>query len=705
MILENLKIQKVIDKIILDGLKNGRLITSNEFQTYLTEELRKQDLSKPFFNFIPQNDSYTLDVYNDAKEKLEQDLQSFFETIVLCYKKLQYNILKYESIKNNKMNYIDELNKRLEELTFKYSPDNVYTQFIEQFLNLDNTSDESTVIIDCSKREAYLDKRSYIKKNLNNPIVSTSTGDKVQEIKGTTGASYVVTTKKQKEMELTLEYKLDKTTYISSLNFNADYIKPTEIRILVNDAEIYNDMGIKSKTIEINSDVDNIKIILRKNEADKQKSSIDDKTISELQNTYITQGWINEQNNIFEYYFIIKDLIILTNSYSDSGIFVSEPIELPNAISYIKIDPEDYIPEYTSINYSYQLDDRPWKEYEKHSTIYINEETKYENKINFSELKYQNQNFSLRQLYYLQRNIPEEVDLTNLKSSELTVGHNQWKREIYTYNSDKNSIVTVTTETEFKKHNLSNNGIYDPTDIRYGRNSEQNKVLSKTEYFLLLLKDENSDLFQLKEESYIDVRDNIGNIAYNELVYDGYNGLLKYENDEFVGTDNQSLLYKYTTYITTENTINLVASNCYFSGCEAIMVVDDTVFYDTYSLSPGKHKISIYIYPDMTNESGEITCYFDIAKKEELVLISGESENIQFNTIEELRFKKELNDKPVHYCINNRDILIDSNVNARYLISLIYTQNCANTIRVKAELKNGNTNYTPKLYGYNLIMG
>ena len=113
------------------------------------------------------------------------------------------------------------------------------------------------------------------------------------------------------------------------------------------------------------------------------------------------------------------------------------------------------------------------------------------------------------------------------------------------------------------------------------------------------------------------------------------------------------------------------------------------------------HKISIYIRPEAAN----ITCFFNIAKRDELSFVSGEKTGISPNTIEELRFKKELDGNPIHYCIDENNILIDNNSNAKYLLSMVYTKNSAQTLRFKAELKNGNSNYTPKFYGYSITMG
>ena len=241
MILQNLKIEKKIEEIILNGLKNGRVINSNEFKSLLTKELKKENPAIPFFNFSNQNDNYTLDVYNKAKMDLEKDFETFFETIISCYKKLQYNILKYESIKTSKLRHVEKLNDELESLMFLYSPESLTVDFSEKLMNLDNISDESTAIIDCVKQEAYLSKTSFYKKTLSNPKVTINQNWQITESSANNGSTYMVSSDEQKPIEMTLSYDLDKNTYVSSFKFKIDFIKSTGITIYVDDEEIFSE--------------------------------------------------------------------------------------------------------------------------------------------------------------------------------------------------------------------------------------------------------------------------------------------------------------------------------------------------------------------------------------------------------------------------------------------------------------------------------
>ena len=148
---------------------------------------------------------------------------------------------------------------------------------------------------------------------------------------------------------------------------------------------------------------------------------------------------LNTKNeNVYNYYYIFKNITVALESYETQSILVTKPIEFNNLTNFIKLDAEDMIFNNTKINYFIGFDNGQNKvgwdaipNHKEHPLFMFEKKNYIANPGTYDDYGLQSALSGLYQVFRL----PEGVNLNSLK---VVPGYNMWAVQRYTRRTGDN---------------------------------------------------------------------------------------------------------------------------------------------------------------------------------------------------------------------------------------------------------------------------
>lgn len=643
MILYNSRLEQIINDIVAYGLKHGVLLDSNEFKELLTQQLQNSDLDKPNFSFQLQDDSYTLSQYNQTKELLESDFKVLFEAIVFIYKKLRENIEKYKSLKIHRENQIEKLNKSLHEIIAQYMPGDAYASFEDPLVSSDYIDQQSSVVLDCAKREITLVKNIQSSVPLKKPRVfymakgSVTEVEILKQFEQSTGSLFAyVDLPKQQRLRITIEYEFEKPEFIGTLDLGLSYLKTQSISIEIDNYEFISEDVISKKTIEVNNYVQKLAIAFDRTEADQR------------------------QGEMYRYFCGIDYLTNTVFHYTNAGSITTKAINLKANTEAFSVNVDQFVPEQTGIEYSYSFDNKYWNRLTPNEKYFVANTTQKKEKCHNTNVLYKGKNFGIAPLYIL------KDDAANMHEHYFTRiyrYYNQWHVTNYQIMRDENLIQS-----------------FSPSKLM--QSIEKGDAV------------ECKESIECEQNIAYDVSSKLGEIHLTSVL------------DPHFALD-QPIICKLATYIEVSQTESLtftlqnlpVGVKCYtfINGKELKKNLE-------YLVRQGWNLVEVYLVfateASRVPETWDRFIYLGLPDKSLLTNIMGDRQALQERSIESMRFSNKI-DRSIAYAIDDGVIVIaNNNPNICYHIVKEVADETSKQLYLKASMTSNRQSATPKIYGY-----
>lgn len=455
----NRKKEEFIKILIQKGIEPNNF----ELNKMLSEYFDNHILGMPYYSPIKQTpyEQSNKEDYNHNFETFKEDIETAYEANISINNKAVAMQEYYDVEKIKVRNALAKLNLRIENILDGLKYADAIQQYVEVFDDLYGVEyygdtkrniPYTTSFIDLLQKKVYTDKTNN-KLNkislLNAKISISGLSDFVEtETKGTidnilndvNNEIYILNgrTTINKEKSITIDIDIGSLIDVNTIRFSCTSTKKVNCDLLLSDdgANFYSVYSINGlDNIEWNFNkktIQYIKIIYKKSEPD---------------------GVVIDNNmEIYEYYFILKNISIMLDEYQNKSIFVSKPITFNNLTSSIKLDVNDMIFDNTRIDYFIGFDNNSNKigwdsiiNHKEHGLFMFEKRHKI--------LNYHVDDFGtigeILQLYKLYK-LPDGVNRNSIK---LTPGYNMWSVKKYNRkNGDSNEDGFSLISGDFSDH-------------------------------------------------------------------------------------------------------------------------------------------------------------------------------------------------------------------------------------------------------------
>lgn len=450
MSISKIQRDRKIREFITDLVQKGIEPNNYELNSLLREYFDNHIMGMPYYSPIKQKpyEESSKDDYNHNFLTFKEDIETAYEANIETNNKAVSIQEYYDTEKNRVFHAIDRISLRMNCLQDSLKSNKRIQEYVEVFdsmYNLELYGDTSrnipytTSFVDLLQKKVVTEKtNSQVNKlSITNATISLANiddfngyeadGELEKILNDTINDIYIFTGQSRENTEKSLSVIINLNDFMT---FNTVFFRCTSSNDMIFSLSLSEDgdnfytvYDIKGKDlVEWNFNpktVKYIKIVCTKKEADGQS--------------------INSQNsNIYEYYYIFKNITIALESYESKSVLVTKPIEFNNLTNFIKLDAEDRIFADTNINYFIGFDNSTskigWDAIENHKeqSLFM-----FEKRYNIAnqgtyENYGKNNNGELNNLYEVFK-IPEGVNINSLK---VTPGYNMWAVKMYRRNND-----------------------------------------------------------------------------------------------------------------------------------------------------------------------------------------------------------------------------------------------------------------------------
>ena len=444
-------------------LKKGIEPNNYEINKMLSEHFDVHTIGMPYYSPILQKpyEESSKDDYNHNFETLKEDIDILYEANIETNNKAVAMQQYYDLEKNKVRNAISKLQLRVENISEslkKASKTKQYVQVFDDMYDIEFYGDTernipyTTSFIDLLQKKVYTETMtSYINKlsipnatiqfeDIKNFNTTNSVGKLSDVLSDTLTENYILkcTSDTDNDKKLTIIINLNSIMEFNTVSFNFTSIKEMTCELYLSEDgsnyvscyDIANRDFIKwsfnSKKAQY------IKIICNKHEAD---------------------GLNNESNsNVYEYYYIFKNISIAMEKYESKSVFVSKVIDFDDLTSVIRLDATDKIYNNTRIDYFIGYDNEHskigWDAIENHKehSLFMFEKSNKILNYHIDSFGERGEELELYKLFELPANV-------NKNSIKVTPGYNMWSVKRYNHrlgDSQENGFSLMTND--FSEH-------------------------------------------------------------------------------------------------------------------------------------------------------------------------------------------------------------------------------------------------------------
>jgi hypothetical protein len=421
-----------------------------EINILLREYFDNHTMGMPYYSPIKQKpyEESSKDDYNHNFLTFKEDIETAYEANIEANNKAVSIQEYYDSEKSKVFHAIDKIALRINCLQDSLRSNKRIQEYVEVFDNLYNLElygDESrnipytTSFIDllqkkvCNEKvNSQINKLSIINSNisitgLDNFGGYSSKGELSKILNDTINDVFIFIGQSENNQPKSVNLIIDLTKL---MKFNTVMIKSTSsndmtftLALSDDGNNFYTVYDINGKDmIEWNFETKNsryIKITCTKNEADGEAIN--------------TQGL-----NVYEYYYIFKNISIALETFESHSIMVTKPIEFNNLTNFIKLDANDMVYSNTRIDYFIGFDNGTdkigWDAIPNHKEHGLFMFEKKHNIANIGTYSGYGEQSALTGLYQVFK-LPTGVNTNSLK---VTPGYNMWSVQRYTRDDVQN---------------------------------------------------------------------------------------------------------------------------------------------------------------------------------------------------------------------------------------------------------------------------
>lgn len=569
MSISNIQYNTKRDEFKQQLLKKGIEPNNFELNNLLIEFFDNKTLGMPYYSPILQEayEASNKEAYNNTFKSLEEDLNTIYNANIETNNKSVAIQEYYNSEQTKAVNSIQKLSLRLKnikDIMNTYISGKQYVEVfndlygIEFYGNSERNIPYTTSFIDLLQKKVYTDKsNSKVNKiNIQHAYVEISTtscenkiikGSIANILNDTLDSTYSLVCRsvnnKDKTCSITLNLKKAMTINTVLLKYNSS--RGVLCRLyLSEDGENFVPVHdiTNSNLVEWNfpqQTIQYLRIDMIKNEPD---------------GSYIVEG-----KEMYEYYYILKNISIALETFNSKSVLVSKPIEFNDLVNSITINAEDRIYNNTRIDYFIGFDNGTapvgWDSIENHK----------EHELFMFEHKNKILNYSTKDVFgiqdwvsnlYMIYKIPDTVNRNSIK---LTAGYNMWSVIRYQTKQDQEYDSSFT----FKSFDFT----------EYTDNCVADQLFMDCENYKSFVLHPNT-LYVFTQYVYLDEPKNL----YNKYIRIYDTGLANY----IANTEQKVFL----------------------NGIEISKTGDDGENYYSFAMKKGANKVQIVIYAPAKSGAG-----------------------------------------------------------------------------------------------------
>lgn len=379
--------------------------------------------------------------YNHNFETFQEDIETVYEANIEANNKAVAMQEYYDLEKNKVRNALTRLSLRVDNITEALRTTSRVKQYVEVFDDLYSTElygdakrniPYTTAFIDLLQKRVYTDKTS-AKVNkilMTNAIISIdglnsftsyqTEGTLEKVLTDTISDLYIISAKSQSDSEKSIEINIELAglttfnmvsfSYTSARNMKCELLLSEDgknyISVYDETSRDFIEWNFNEKTAKY------IRIICHKIEPDGMSSN-------------------DENNALYEYYFVLKNISIAKEKFESKSIYVSKLIDFDDLTSVIRLDATDMIFSNTRIDYfigfDNEVDKIGWDAIENHADHQLFMFEKRHKILNYhvEEFGHTGDVLNLYRIYELPKNV-------NRNSIKITAGYNMWSVRKYT---------------------------------------------------------------------------------------------------------------------------------------------------------------------------------------------------------------------------------------------------------------------------------
>ena len=633
------KIKQFSQELAQKGIEPNNYELNNLLREYFDNHI----IGMPYYSPIKQKpyEESSKDDYNHNFYTFKEDIETVYEANIEANNKAVAIQEYYDSEKSKVFHAIDKIALRIRCLQDSLKSSKRIQEYVEVFDNLYNLelygNEErnipyTTSFIDLLQKKVCTEKtNSQINKLsiINAKVTITgmdnfggyqSEGELSKILNDTINDVFIFTGQSNNNESKSINLIIDLT---QAMKFNTVLFKSTSsndmtftLALSEDGNNFYSVYDIDGKDlVEWNFETKTaqyIKITSTKNEADGESIN--------------TQGL-----NIYEYYYIFKNISIALENYESKSVLVTKPIEFNDLVSFIKLDAKDMVYSNTRIDYFIGFDNGTdklgWDAIPNHQEHQLFMFEKRHNIANYGTYD----SYATRSAYtglYEVFQLPSGVNINSLK---VTPGYNMWSVDKYVRKGDDANY-----DTGF-----------------HLKDDDVTEFIKECDHFQLFMDCENYESFEIMSNTlyiftqYVDAPNS----------FSLYNKFIKILNgsEVLIQNDNTASLLKSDT----EKDIRYVA-RLFVNGYE--QVAGDNNLYNI-NLKQGVNKVQIALYV-LSSHVLDFKLYHNINLKE----ITNDVfafKPMQYTNINML--KKSLEPTYEYFAVKNNKIYV--NVNPFDLIS------------------------------------
>jgi hypothetical protein len=433
------KIKQFTKELVQKGIEPNNYELNNMLREYFDNHI----IGMPYYSPIKQKpyEESSKDDYNHNFYTFQEDIETAYEANIETNNKAVSIQEYYDTEKNKVFHAIDKIalrvnclqeslksNKRIQEYVDVF--DSLYN--IELYGNEDRNIPYTTSFIDLLQKKVVTEKTNnqVNKLSIINSSISltgmdnfdgySTDGELTKILNDTINDVFIFTGQSKNNSKKSLNLIVD---FGNIINFNTVFFRSTSSYDMTFTLSLSDDGNNFYTVYDINGkdliewnfepkDARYIKIACTKNEADGETTN--------------TQGL-----NVYEYYYIFKNITIAFETFEPQSVFVTKPIEFNNLTSFIKLDATDMTYANTRINYFIGFDNKYDKigwdaipNHEEHKLFMFEKRYNIANSGTYDEYSIIS---DLNGLYKVFR-LPEGVNTNSLK---VIPGYNMWSVKRY----------------------------------------------------------------------------------------------------------------------------------------------------------------------------------------------------------------------------------------------------------------------------------
>lgn len=379
--IQNLRFNKIINKIIQEELQRGNLPSSKEVLWRLNEYLKDHNLSRPNFNFqqLREGTIASSSIYNDGVDRVYEDIETLYENTIDVTNDIAKNFNKFE-VDKSKLEYeLNTLENHLKEMILLYGKTGFLNSVYDVFDDLNKVDpSKSDINVDIKRHEAAISDIKNTSKRITPRVnVNFSLLEETKSIESTTVSGkpsdalndnlnetwqQIITSREKKEIAGYYTMAFDDVQTMNRISIALHSIKPTFIRIDFSPDNLnwfgipYYEEGTTVADEYVfdfpSIEVRQLRILFAKSEPDTESS--DAKGIQ------------------YKYLIGAKHINMYQLDFSETGTLVSVPLQVtvPSntnfSISKVSLVADEVLPNGTDIDYYIALppedgEDPEWK--------------------------------------------------------------------------------------------------------------------------------------------------------------------------------------------------------------------------------------------------------------------------------------------------------------------------------------------------------